>query len=185
MQYYARGSPGDFSAAEQSPARFCVVLFCMNSGKPVRRYGLVAILALLAMTTPTACAQEVSASSKHTLAVSEPGTSSEVMVPFTVKVKTNVRLGTPETGDFHIHLYFDDNVNHYIVLTSEASQVTDAPAGVHVMHLSLRNANHSAAGVETSIQVTIGSGGTVASTKPSKAASPTPTATDDPYQFDY
>jgi hypothetical protein len=157
----------------------------MKSGKPVRRYGLTAILALLAMTTPAACAQEVSTSSKYTLAVSEPGTSSEVTVPFMVKVKTNVRLGTPASGDFHVHLYFDDNVNHYIVLTSDTSQVTDAPAGVHVMHLSLRNANHSAAGVETSIQVTIGSGGSVASPKPSPPVSPTPTATDDPYQFDY
>ena len=149
----------------------------------MRRYGLTAILALLAMTSPAACAREASATAKHTLAVSEPGTSSAVTVPFTVKVTTNVRLGTPASGDFHVHLYFDDNVNHYIVMTSDTAEVTEAPAGVHVMHLSLRNANHSAAGVETSIQVTVGSGGSAAS--PSPSAQPSPSATDDPYQFDY
>src|SRR4051794_17225077 len=155
----------------------------MNSGKPVRRYGLTAMLALLALTASAACAQAVTASSKHTLAVSEPGTSTAVTVPFTVKITTNVRLGTPASGDFHVHLYFDDNVNHYIVMTGDTAQVVDAPAGVHVMHLSLRNPNHSAANVETSVQVTIGSGGSVAT--PKQSASPSPSATDDPYQFDY
>jgi hypothetical protein len=157
----------------------------MNSGKPVRRYGLTAILALLAMTTPTACTPEATASSKHTLAVIEPVTTSSVTVPFTVKVATNVRLGTPESGDFHVHLYFDDNVNHYIVMTDPTQVVSDAPVGVHVMHLSLRNANHSAAGVETSIQVQIGAGGSVATPSPTPSPSAEPTATDDPYEFDY
>ena len=157
----------------------------MNSGKPVRRYGLTAIVALLAMTTPAACAQEVTASSAPTLAVSEPGTRAAVTVPFTLRVSTNVRLGDPASGDYHVHVYFDDDKNHYIVMTSDTTQVTEAPAGVHTMHLSLRNANHSAAGVETSIQVTMGSGGTVGSPKASASPSPSPSASDDPYQFDY
>lgn len=151
----------------------------------MRRYGLTAILALLAVTTPAACTQEVTSSAKPTLAVSEPGTSAAVSVPFTVKISTNVRLGTPASGDYHVHVYFDDNVNHYIVMTGETAEVTEAPAGVHTMHLSLRHANHSAAGVETSIQVTIGSGGAPASPKASPKPSPSPSATDDPYQFDY
>jgi hypothetical protein len=156
----------------------------MNSGKPMRRYGLTAILALLAATTPAACTQEVTSSAKPTLAVSEPGTSAAVSVPFTVKVSTNVRLGTPESGDYHVHIYFDDNVNQYIVMTSDTAQITSAPAGVHMLHLSLRHANHSAAGVETAIQVTIGGAG-AASPKPSPSPSPSPSASDDPYQFDY
>lgn len=151
----------------------------------MRRYGLAAILALLAVTTPAACTQEVSSSGKPTLSVSEPGTSAAVSVPFTVKINTNVRLGEPESGDYHVHVYFDNNVNKYIVMTSDTARITDAPAGVHVMHLSLRHANHSAAGVETSIQVTIGSGGSVASPEPTRSPSPSPSATDDPYKFDY
>lgn len=149
----------------------------------MRRYGLTAILALLAVTTPSACTQEVTPSAKATLAVSEPGSTEAVSVPFTVKITTNVALGTPATGDHHVHVYFDDNVNQYTVMTSDTVQITNAPVGVHVLHLSLRNPNHSAAGVETSIQVTIGSGGSPASPKPSP--SPSPSATDDPYKFDY
>jgi hypothetical protein len=155
----------------------------MNSGKPMRRYGLTAILALLAVTTPSACARDVTPSARPTLAVSEPGSTEAVSVPFTVKVTTNVPLGTPASGDHHVHVYFDDNVNQYTVMTSDTIQITSAPAGVHVLHLSLRNPNHSAAGVETSIQVTIGSGGSPAS--PSPSPSPSPSATDDPYKFDY
>lgn len=144
---------------------------------------MAAILALLAVTTPAACAREVTPSAKATLAVSEPGSTAQVSVPFTVKVSTNVRLGTPASGDYHVHVYFDDNVNQYTVMTSNTILIADAPEGVHVIHLSLRNANHSTAGVETSIQVTIGTGGSVASPKPSP--SPSPSATDDPYKFDY
>jgi hypothetical protein len=155
----------------------------MNSGKPMRRYGMAAILALLAATTPAACGHEATPAAKATLAVSEPGSTEAVSVPFTVKISTNVPLGTPASGDHHVHVYFDDNVNQYTVMTSNTVQITSAPAGVHVMHLSLRNANHSAAGVETSIQVTIGNGGSAASPKPSP--SPSPSATDDPYKFDY
>jgi hypothetical protein len=155
----------------------------MNSGNPVRRYSLAAVIALLAVTMPAACTQEVAGSSRATLAVSEPGTSSSVSVPFTLKVVTNVRLGDPSSGDYHVHVYFDDHVNEYIVMTSPSTQVTKAPAGAHVMHLSLRNANHSAAGVETSIALTIGSGGSVASPQPPAPSSPSPS--DDPYKFDY
>jgi len=147
------------------------------------RHGLAAVLALLAVTAPAACTQEVKPSARATLAVSEPGSTAAVSVPFTVKISTNVRLGTPASGDQHVHVYFDDNVNQYTVMTSDTAQLTNAPAGVHVLHLSLRNANHSAVGVETSIQVTIGSGGSVASPKPSLSGSPS--TTDDPYQFDY
>lgn len=152
---------------------------------PTRRYGLTAILALLAVTTSAACTPEAASSAKPTLAVSEPGTSAEISVPFTVKVSTNVRLGTPASGDYHVHVYFDDNVNQYTVMTANTVQIANAPAGVHVMHLSLRHANHSAAGVETSIPVTIGEGGAVVSPKPSKSPAPSPSTTDDPYQFDY
>lgn len=155
----------------------------MNSGNPVRRYSVAAIIALLAVTMPAACTQDLTGSVKATLAVVEPGTSASVSVPFTLTVVSNVRLGSPSSGDHHVHVYFDDHVNEYIVMTGPTTQVTKAPAGAHVMHLSLRNANHSAAGVETSIALTIGEGGSVASPKP--AASPSPSATDDPYKFDY
>lgn len=148
------------------------------------RRGLTAILALLAVTTPAACTQEVDSSAKPTLAVSEPGSSTAVTVPFTVKVSTNVRLGTPASGDYHVHVYFDDHVNQYIVMTSDTAEITSAPAGVHVMHMSLRHANHSAVGVETSIQVTIGGRG-VTIPKPSSKPSSSSSSVDDPYKFDY
>lgn len=155
----------------------------MNSGNPVRRYSLAAVLALLAVTMPAACTQEASGGSAPTLSVSEPGSNSSVIVPFTLKVDTNVRLGDPASGDYHVHAYFDDKVNEYIVMTGKSTQVMKAPAGEHVLHLSLRNANHSAAGVETSVTLNIGSGGSPASSEPMR--SPSPSSTDDPYTFEY
>lgn len=114
------------------------------------------------------------------VSILEPASGATVSLPMTVKVKSSVKLAATETGEHHVHVYFDDNADDYLVVESDTVQLTDKPKvtpGSHVMHVSLRNADHSAAGAETQIPVTVGAGGGVAPT-----SSPTE---DDSGQYGY
>jgi len=115
------------------------------------------------------------------VSIVEPAKDATVSVPFTVKVDASVPLGATETGQHHVHLWFDDNKDDYLVVESETTEVTDLPQGEHTLHISLRNANHSSAGAEAEIRVRVGTGSAPAptTTAPAKTESPT----DDPYQY--
>jgi hypothetical protein len=90
------------------------------------------------------------------VAVSKPAPNATVIVPFTVTVATSVPLGTTDTGRHHVHIWFDDHANDYRVVEAPTVEITDLAAGQHVMHVSLRNANHTPAGVETQLPITVG-----------------------------
>jgi hypothetical protein len=96
------------------------------------------------------------------LRIVEPTEGAQVSTPFTIKVEAGVPLGTTESGKHHIHVWFDDNANDYQVVESDQVEIDSgklAP-GEHVIHASLRNANHSAAGAEVEQAVTVtGAGG--------------------------
>lgn len=92
------------------------------------------------------------------LTVLEPAAGAEVTVPFPVKVDSSVPLGPTESGRHHVHIWFDGDEDNYLMVESDTAQVSAAPTGKHVMHVSLRNANHSAAGVEATTSVVVGEG---------------------------
>ena len=104
------------------------------------------------------------------LKIVEPADGASVSTPFTVKVDASVPLGTTESGKHHIHVWFDDNANDYQVVEADHVDVKSGslPGGEHVIHASLRNANHSPAGADTKVTVTVAGGG-------GAPASPTPT----------
>jgi hypothetical protein len=91
--------------------------------------------------------------------ITEPTADASVTAPFTVTVTASDPLGPTESGQRHVHIWFDDNEDDYLVVESDTVQITDAPAGQHTMHVSLRNANHSPAGADTEVQLTIGGSG--------------------------
>jgi hypothetical protein len=93
-----------------------------------------------------------------TVTVLEPAAGANVSVPFTVKVDSSVPLGPTESGKHHVHIWFDDDEDNYLIVEADTTQVDAAPTGEHVMHVSLRNANHSAAGVEATTRVVVGEG---------------------------
>jgi hypothetical protein len=133
------------------------------------------------MATLTACggtANSAGGDSGLSVTVVEPVSGATVAVPFTVKVDSNVPLGPTESGKHHVHIWFDDNEAAYLVVESNTVQITDAPAGQHTMHVSLRSANHSPAGAEATTPVTIGGGAPGGGTPP---VSSSPTA--DPYGY--
>ncbi|MEU4196858.1 hypothetical protein AB0E69_33500 [Kribbella sp. NPDC026611] len=117
------------------------------------------------------------------ISITEPANDAKVNLPFTVKVKAGVPLGPTESGKNHVHLWLDNDSENYLVVESDTATVspgmkatlTGKPLGLapgkHVIHISLRNANHSAAGAETQIPVELGSGSV-------PAPSPAPTSTD-------
>ncbi|MDQ7908329.1 hypothetical protein RB614_27760 [Phytohabitans sp. ZYX-F-186] len=94
-----------------------------------------------------------------TLTVLEPAAGADVAVPFTVKVDSSVPLGPSESGRHHVHIWFDGDEENYLIVESDTTQVAAAPTGEHVMHVSLRNANHSAAGVEATTRLVVAEGG--------------------------
>jgi hypothetical protein len=128
----------------------------------------------------TACgtANGGEATGSLSVSVAEPESGTMVTVPFTVRIDSSVPLGPSESGQHHVHVWFDGQENDYLIVESETVEITDLPAGAHTMHVSLRNANHSAAGAETEIPITVGDAGGGGSTPASDA--PTSDAPDYP-----
>ena len=96
-----------------------------------------------------------------TLEITSPADGATVETPFTVELKSSEELGAPDTGKDHVHVFFDGNDQEYQVVEGNSVEITDLPAGEHEIDASLRNADHSAAGVETQVNVTVGSGGSM------------------------
>ncbi|PWU56108.1 hypothetical protein DLJ47_07655 [Micromonospora sp. S4605] len=141
-----------------------------------------ALLATLTACTGTNAATEGDGGGPSVIVV-EPASGATVPTPFTVKIDSNVPLGPSESGQHHVHIWFDDNESDYLIVESDTVQITAAPAGQHTMHVSLRNANHSPAGAEATTPITVGGGGPVPSSSAGgDGASPTSAGTD-PYSY--
>jgi hypothetical protein len=101
-----------------------------------------------------------------TVTIKEPADGAAIGIPFTLRLDSGVELGTTDSGKDHVHLFFDGDDSKYEVVESDSMQITSAsPAvkglkpGKHELDISLRNADHSAAGFDTSITVNVNSGG--------------------------
>jgi hypothetical protein len=93
-----------------------------------------------------------------TLEITSPADGDTVDVPFTVELSSSEELGPTDSGVHHVHVFFDGDDEEYLVVESESVEVTDLPEGEHVVNASLRNADHSPAGAETEVTVTVGTG---------------------------
>lgn len=136
------------------------------------------ILGAMVLVGATACGSESSKStdpagggtagnsSSNEVSVTEPADGASVQLPFTLKVKSSVPLGPTKSGQHHIHVFFDGNSKQYEVVESDTVQITSSSKsaaglspGKHELDVSLRNADHSAAGFETKITVDVGGSG--------------------------
>ncbi len=97
------------------------------------------------------------------LKIASPANGASVSEPFTLTFDASVPLGATSTGDDHVHVCFDgascDSGNSYKIAYGDSYQVTGLPAGKHTIEASLRHADHSAVGANTTITVTITSAG--------------------------
>jgi hypothetical protein len=100
------------------------------------------------------------------VSIVEPADGATIKAPFQLKVKSSESLGPTQSGQHHVHLFFDGNDKKYEVVESdnlEISTSSKAVAGLtpgrHELDISLRNADHSPAGAETKIMVEVGDSG--------------------------
>jgi hypothetical protein len=124
--------------------------------------GLASAVLLLAGAALTGCGGGGTASaSDPQVSIEQPAAGAMVTAPFTVTVKTSSPLGSESSGNNHVHVYFDDNRSDYVIGEANQVAIPKAPSGTHVLHVSLRHANHSPVGAETQVNITIaGAGGT-------------------------
>jgi hypothetical protein len=111
--------------------------------------------------------------SNLTLNVAAPSDGATVSIPFAVTIESNVAIGPPESGNHHVHLYFDGATasGDYDIVYSNTVQVTrPLTPGEHTIVASLRNADHSDAGTYTTFTVVVGGGGD--GSHPAPAATP-------------
>ena len=106
----------------------------------------------------TACNKGSSAASgSPTLKIVSPADGASVTEPFALKVSSSVALGAPSTGDDHVHLCFDgaNCDTEYKLVYGNTFTVNGLSKGKHTIEASLRNADHSDTGVNTSITVDV------------------------------
>ncbi len=92
------------------------------------------------------------------LSIEDPAEGARVRLPFTVEYTASVPLGAPETGKHHVHVWYDGNENEYDVVNGATYRVSDLSPGRHTVTVSLRNADHSAAGAEDEVTVAVTAG---------------------------
>lgn len=137
-----------------------------------KRIRISVLLGAMVLAGATACGSEStgdpgsgSGASGGGMSVSivEPAEAASVQVPFTLRLNSSVPLGPTESGNHHVHVFFDGNDSKYEVVESDTVEITsESPAaaglssGEHELNVSLRNADHSAAGAENKIMVQVG-----------------------------
>ncbi len=101
-----------------------------------------------------------------TVSIVEPADGSSIQVPFKLKVNSSASLGTTESGQHHVHLFFDGDDSKYEVVEADNMEISNSSKAVqglspgkHELNVSLRNADHSAAGAEAKIMVEVGGSG--------------------------
>src|SRR6266536_2067796 len=93
-------------------------------------------------------------SGNTTVAFATPAANAQVASP--VKVSFNVqgaKIGRPETGDMHLHLYVDQS-SDYKILYATSGQV-DVPAGQHTLKVVLAQPNHTETSTTATQQVDV------------------------------
>ena len=94
-----------------------------------------------------------------TLSITAPADGAEVSVPFTVEFDSSEELGATDTGLHHVHVYWDGDESAFTLVEADSVEITDAPEGQHTLTAALHNADHTPAGVEVDITLTVGEGG--------------------------
>ena len=142
------------------------------AGLKLRGWALGAALSMIL----AACTGGPSGGGALTVGVSSPKDGAQVSIPFRVTVTSNVAIGPPESGNHHVHLYFDvgkDSGDYQLVYSNTVQVTRQLTPGKHTIIASLRNPDHSDAGPSVSFTVTVTGS---ASGSGSGSAAPSPTS---------
>ena len=111
------------------------------------------------------------------LKITAPADGATVGSSVEVRWDTDVELGEPDTGRDHVHVFVDGHSNDYTVVGGHEFTVTGLTPGEHTIDVTLQHADHSSAGAEDEVDVTVGGDGS--------SDSPTPAATPSGGGYDY
>lgn len=101
--------------------------------------------------------------SAATVAFTSPAAGASVTSP--VKVAFSVqgaKIGQPESGDMHLHVYVDQSSDYKILYAASGS--LDVPAGQHTLKAVLAQPNHTETATTASLQINVTGGGAQAPT---------------------
>jgi Bacterial Ig domain len=127
------------------------------------RYLVMLGIALLTLVT-AACGSSASGNSggnsgKPTLTITSPAQRATVQVPFTVSFNSSEKLGPPESGLDHVHLFLDGKTSDYTVVPGTSFEIKNLSPGEHTVQVTLQHADHSSAGASAQVTVMVGGGG--------------------------
>jgi len=124
--------------------------------------GAVAVLAggMLAGCGNQSSSGSSSGSDSPTLSITSPKEGDTVGSSFMVKWDSNQSLGEPDTGKDHVHIFVDGNSSDYTVVGGDSFEVTGLSPGQHTVDVTLQHADHSSAGADDQVDVTVSGSGT-------------------------
>ena len=123
----------------------------------------MAIAVLAVSMVGAACAGSAGAGGGDgplSLRITSPADGAKISQPLTVSFDSSEPIGDPSTGLHHVHLCFDGEScdTEYTLVFADTFEVSGLAAGSHTIEASLRNADHSSAGAEDRISVTVTNG---------------------------
>jgi hypothetical protein len=95
--------------------------------------------------------------------ITSPTNGAEVGRSFPLMFTSSVPIGALETGEDHVHVVVDGNTNDFTVVTARRTMVTNLSPGRHTVGITLQHADHSPAGAEDQVTVTVAKGGAASS----------------------
>lgn len=129
---------------------------------PKRWLGVAGALFALSLVAAACSSAGASTGGDLSLKIASPSDGATVSEPFKVTFDSSVPLGQPTTGDHHVHLCFDegscDELSQSVIAYGNSVMVSDLSPGMHTIEASLRNADHSDAGVSATVSVNVSGG---------------------------
>jgi hypothetical protein len=112
--------------------------------------------AVLAGGVLAACGSSSDASgSSPTLSITSPANGATVGRDVQVSWNSNEQLGPPESGRDHVHVFVDGHSNDYTVVGGNSFTVKGLTPGKHTIDVTLQHADHSPAGADDKVDVTV------------------------------
>jgi hypothetical protein len=124
--------------------------------------------------------------SNATIGFVKPSDGAAVTIPFDVQLEASEPLGEPSTGQRHAHIYFDtgtDAADYDIVYGTTWTVTRQLTPGQHTLTVALANPDHSLAGPQQDITVTVSGGSASPSSAPSSDGEMTPSPTQPPIVY--
>jgi hypothetical protein len=135
-----------------------------------------ATTALAALVLLAGCGSDSGAGSDDSpqVTITSPSDGADVAGTFELTWDTDVELGEPDTGRDHVHVFVDGQVNDYTVVGGNEFMIEGLSPGKHTVNVSLQHADHSSAGAEDEVDVTVGTDAGPTDTPSSGDSTPPP-----------